>query len=190
MGPAALAACTADGWSPVIGDPSALGWSTVAAYALAAILCAAAAVRTGGRVRAFWILLAAILAMLCLNKQLDLQSALTEAGRCLARAQGWYAERGGVQLRFILGVAAICVATLVAALWTMRREVGRVWLALTGFALLLAFVGTRAASFHHVDRFIGLPVGPLRVNGVMELGGIALIALGAAAAVRRGARTA
>jgi hypothetical protein len=42
---------------------------------------------------------------------------------------------------------------------------------------LVTFVAVRAASFHHIDRWLGY--GVVRLNWVLELGGIALVALSA-----------
>jgi hypothetical protein len=42
------------------------------------------------------------------------------------------------------------------------------WLALFGTMLIIAFVLIRAASFHHIDRFIGSTVLGFRWNGLLE----------------------
>jgi len=50
---------------------------------------------------------------------------------------------------------------------------------LIGTVFVVAFVTIRAASFHHVDTLIGTPVAGLRMNWILELGGIACVALAA-----------
>src|SRR6478752_323958 len=97
-------------WSPKIGDPTIGGWVTVMLYLLTAGSCWISArelvledIASNER-RAWWAISALFLA-LGVNKQLDLQSALTEAGRVLASVQGWYAQRALVQLAFIVVVA-------------------------------------------------------------------------------------
>lgn len=106
-----LTACVAERWSPAIGDPQITGWVTVAAYVVAALMSAAVWLRLKGRRgRVFWAMVALLLAALAVNKQLDLQSALTAAGRCLARAQGWYGERRLVQLGFIAVLGTVMLA--------------------------------------------------------------------------------
>src|SRR3954468_15751872 len=77
-------------WRPGIGDPTLLGWTTVVAYFAAALACGRTAAAKGGRPTPFWSLLSLLLVFLGFNKQLDLQSVLTEIGRRLAREQGWY----------------------------------------------------------------------------------------------------
>ena len=44
---------------------------------------------------------------------------------------------------------------------------------------LLTFIVVRAISFHHFDLFLKARVGGLKMNWVLELGGIALVALAA-----------
>lgn len=171
-------------WVPGIGDPSPMGWVTVAAYLGAAAHCAVLA-RAGRAGVAFWAGCALLLLLLGLNKQLDLQSALTEIGRFFALRHGWYGQRGTVQLAFIGAVALGGLAGLAVALrlaWPLTR--GRV-LALAGLAFIGAFVLIRASSFHHVDAFLGRSLGGVYWNWILELGGIALAWSGAALEHRR-----
>jgi hypothetical protein len=131
------------------------------------------------RARALWLVLALLLFFLGINKQLDLQTIVTEVGRIVARSGGWYDRRRGVQIFFILTVLA-------AGLWGLRT----VWLlargnvvemraVLLGTILLVCFVVIRAASFHHVDILLGHEIAGVRLNWILELGGISIIALGA-----------
>lgn len=165
--------CIAQQWSPTIGDPTVMGWITVAAYALAGYLCLSAARRTPDS--RFWLFLSLVLFCLAVNKQLDLQSALTAAGRCTARMQGWYQNRHAVQLVFILGLLATSVTIMLAAVIRLRHALGRIGLALAGFGLVLTYVAVRAVGFHHVDRLIGLSIGGARLNWILELSGLCLI---------------
>lgn len=185
MSPSELVTCVFDFWSPRIGDPTILGWVTVAVYALTAILAAAVFVVKRGRQRIFWCGVCILLVALAINKQLDLQSAITAAGRCLSQAQGWYEDRRAFQMIFIISVlvAFLVIGSLLA--WALRRHFGRIWLALIGVTLLLAFVVTRAAGFHGFDRFIRFEIANIQMNWLLELGGIAFIALNAILSLRR-----
>lgn len=131
------------------------------------------------RLAALWLCLATLMLFLGLNKQLDLQTALTEAGRIVARSQGWYEGRRVVQVAFIALVGAAGLAGVGATVLLARGSAKRLRLALIGAALVVTFVVLRASSFHHIDRLLGLEVGGLRVNWVVELGGIACVALSA-----------
>ena len=150
------------GWKPGIGDPTVYGWLTVAAYAIGALCCWRARRNAPPRERGFWLVLTGIMAFLCVNKQLDLQTLLTDVARHHARTHGWYGN-----------------------LVRMRRARGTLWGASIGLALLLLFVFVRAVSFDKVDRLIGLHLGGMLANQVMELGGIAIVAAFAWAASRR-----
>ena len=168
-------------WSPGIGDPTVGGWLTVILYVLASVSCWRAARKVGARdintlqERRGWQFISVLFLALGINKQLDLQSALTEAGRVVANIQGWYAQRALVQLGFIVVVAIICTIAGVALVIWARRARLPARLALIGTMLVLCFVLIRAASFHHVDRFISTEILGLRWNWILEMGGIALV---------------
>lgn len=169
--------CVFAQWSPEIGDPGITGWVTVAAYGIAAGASCVAGLRAPQPVlRRFWWLLAVLLLGLMINKQLDLQSALTATGRCLAKAQGWYDQRKQVQMLFILGLTAASVLAVALCFWRMRRHLPSIWVALVGLFGLLCFVAIRAAGFHHVDQAIGIAINNVAVNMALELGGSAAIA--------------
>ena len=188
----ALLDCALARWSPRIGDPSAMGWLTVAAYAAAALLAVAAAVRVPAAAparrteRLFWMASAVALALLSVNKQLDLQSFLTAVGRCTAKAQGWYDDRRAMQRDVVLGLIGLCLAAGAVLLWRLRRTLRRTGPAAAGLVLIATFVLVRAVGFHHVDALIGLRVGGARVNWLLELGGLAVFTLGTLAALGRG----
>ena len=175
-------------WRPGIGDPTVLGWVTVAAYLLAAVGSMLAAWREpmpdgnrrpGARPSRFWLFLAVMLLALGINKQLDLQSLLTQIGRDAVAARGLYSERRELQVAFIAAVVLACVAALAGFLWAARRTLARRWPAIAGMVFILGFVVIRAASFHHVDAFLAARLGGLRWNWILELGGIAFVAAGA-----------
>ena len=172
-------------WSPTIGDPSLRGWLTVAAYGVAAAACwrAAGRERRAEPARAglelLWRILAAALVLLGFNKQLDLQSAVTELGRILAHGQGWYEQRRTVQIAFIAVVCASGALGVAYLLYLARGAHGGVRWALLGTLLLVTFIAVRAASFHRVDLFLGLRHAGVTLNFALEVGGILLILAGA-----------
>lgn len=177
-------------WRPGIGDPTFLGWFTVVAYAVAAILAASAGrgipprndARRGSR--QLWLAVAGLMAFLCLNKQLDLQTLFTDIGRYVANHQGWYEQRRGVQKLFVLAVLGTAVA---GGGWLAWRG-GAFWLGhrllAAGLVFLLTFIVVRAISLHQFDVFIQSHVLGVRVNGVLELTGIFLVSLAAERAHR------
>jgi hypothetical protein len=132
------------------------------------------------RVPALWAGLSLMLLLLGINKQLDLQSLLTELGRIAARDQGWYEGRRTVQVVFIL-LLVVAGAWLLRALWQFSRaHLPDLRLALLGALGLVCFVAIRAASFHHVDLLIGTEIAGIDLNAWLENGAIGCIAFGAA----------
>jgi hypothetical protein len=169
-------------WSPGIGDPTVAGWLTVIAYFAAAALCFRAAHRLGARHYGevmFWRLLAFGLAALGINKQLDLQSAVTELGRWLVRHNGLQDQKRELQRWFIEAVLVIAICLGIALVWSIRRSPGATKVAAVGVCALLTFVVVRAASFHHFDHLIGVRLLGLKLNWVLELGGIFVVIGGA-----------
>lgn len=186
MWPAGLWTCVSQDWTPQIGDPEATGWLTVAAY----LICAALAVavwrgQPDGRGRAFWGLIAAATLFLAVNKQLDLQTALTATARCLAHAQGWYEQRRIVQLAFIAAFLGLTVAGLWLGGRSLRGNLRESGVALIGLVVLAGFVMVRAIGFHHVDALIGRRQLGVSANFLFENAGLLLIALNAAAILLR-----
>lgn len=175
-------------WNSAIGDPTLMGWVTVALYLVAAVASCAVALELDAGARAFprrelhaWRALAVLLFLLAVNKQLDLQSTLTEMGRYLAQHQGWYEARRNVQIVFVVAVAAAGIALLVWGFVLLREVYWPTRVALFGGGLVLTFVVIRAASFHHVDAFFsGRCLAGMRWNAVLEMAGpiVILVAAG------------
>lgn len=173
-------------WSPGIGDPTLGGWVTVALYVCAAWACHQV-LQSGRRhrlllssnERIIWRLLTAGMIVLCVNKQLDLQSALTELARLYAHEQGWYSNRRQFQLAFVAAVPILGLTALAAMsvlIWHAPKQT--LWTCV-GAAGLMVFVAIRATSFHHVDEMLGWRFVGLRLNWVIEMGSLLLISLGA-----------
>lgn len=161
-------------------DAGTLPWLAVTGYLVAAGLCWFRRTSTWeSRERLFWLLSTLFLLGLGINKQLDLQTALTELGRRLAISEGWYGERRAFQQTIILvGLVVAPGAGLVVA-WLLRGMRASVFTTLLGLSLLGAFVIVRAASFHHVDVEMRTPVFGLKLHTVLELAGIAVVILSA-----------
>lgn len=174
------------GWSPGIGDPTITGWLTVLAYAAAAAACWLASRRSVRTERRLWLVLAIVMALLCINKQLDLQTLLTAIGRTVAKAQGWYEQRRGVQWLFIQAIIVAGLVVAAALLLKTRRMRNPLRMAVAGLALLGTFIIVRAASFEKVDTLLMASFASARVNHLLELSGIAVVALGALWSLRQG----
>lgn len=169
-------------WEPTIGDPTFMGWFTVAAYAMAAILAAWVWVRKREKV---WLLVALGMAGLCVNKQLDLQSLLTAIGRVIAWHDGWFEQRRAYQKWIVLGVLAVSGLVGAWSVWRFNAFWRSHLLLAAGTLFLVTFIAVRAVSFHNFDAFLKSDVAGMRMNWVLELGGIFMIGLAAVRETRR-----
>lgn len=177
----AVWACVSGNWAAKIGDPSAGGWSVAFAYAIASVLACYVALRgREGQDRIFWGVVGLGLTFLAVNKQLDLQSAFIQAGRCVAQIEGWYDERRDVQRWFIYGLGAVGILAALFLTWRLRRDLSYNWPALAGVSLIMAYVAIRASGMHHMDGLIGQRFGDLAASIWVELAGSGMVAVNAA----------
>jgi len=180
-------------WSPQAGDPDFWGWVVTIAYFVACVLCFLAGRKELAECRKhgskgiawFWFGLAVLLLGLGVNKQLDLQTLLTQIGRQSAKQGGWFAQRKKIQWILLLAGAACGVASLGWGYYFIRHRWRDCRLAFLGIVFLLGFVVIRAASIQHVDRlFLKVPHLGHPLNAGLELSGTILIGLGALLQVR------
>ncbi|MHC4416207.1 MAG: hypothetical protein ACYS0G_13075 [Planctomycetota bacterium] len=185
-----------------VGDPTIFGWFIVVCYFATVVLCgwvlrvswigAKMAAEYAGEDRRsrdrktayrasffFWVILIVLFAFLGLNKQIDLQTWLTDVGRRLAQAQGWYAQRGKVQAIFVGLVAIGGLATLAVLLSLTRELLPRHVLAFVGLVFLACFVLVRTSSFHEVERVLRWDLLGIRLSWLLELSGIICVGLSA-----------
>ena len=175
-------------WSPGIGDPTIAGWVTVLLYFAAAVACFRVGhdrtwVLSRSEVLLFRLLALGLVA-LGVNKQLDLQTALTELGRAVAVEAGWYAQRREVQKAFIVAVAAGALAVAAAAVVILRRWPRATQVTVVGALGLLAFVVIRASSLHHVDLLLRSSFYGVKVNWALEMGSLLVVIAGASGRAR------
>jgi hypothetical protein len=164
----------------LLHDPTPVAWIIVGAYLVGAIVCfLAGRLSDQKRDRIFWLGTGMFLALLGLNKQLDLQSLLTEAGRSIAQREGVYDARRLIQAVFILALAAGSILGVAMLTGWLRRSEASVKVAAFGVVLLFAFILMRAASFHHMDGWVTHRVAGMRSGWWLELAGIAVIGLSA-----------
>jgi hypothetical protein len=136
------------------------------------------------RMLALWFGITAVLLFLGINKQLDLQTALTESARILAHAGGWYERRRKLQVVFIFGIVVAGAWLFRTVVLLARGNIDRLRSVLVGIVFLICFVAIRAASFHHIDEMLGSRLAGFKLNWIFELGGIAMVIHGATKALR------
>jgi hypothetical protein len=187
-------------WHPGIGDPTAVGWITVIAYFVAAVLSLRAyrtcmqarhaliqhdpkEAHAQGLLASLWLLVLVAMILLGLNKQLDLQTLFTEVMRDLFKTFDLYEQRHKFQVAFIAAIALAGLGVIAGLSYVFWHVLGRALGAVIGLGVVGTFVVVRAASFHHVDLL--LRSGPLPLNIVLELGGILVLAVSAYRAAQR-----
>lgn len=170
------------GWYPGIGDPSFMGWFTVFAYFITALLSLkvvsisnAIFARRRQRQKQLWIVTSSLLIFLCINKQLDLQSFLTASGRHLLQEWGMNEYKRDLQKLFIGSIFIGSIIILTLMIKELYQVAQKHLLAIIGIVFLSMFILIRASSFHNVDSFISYRLIGLKLNWILELGGIGLI---------------
>ena len=160
-------------------DPGDLPWLIVAAYVLASGIAAWAASRTTlGPERRFWWIATAGLLFLAVNKQLDLQTDLTQSFREIATRGGWFEQRRAAQGAFIAGAALLSLAVAAYLTWLAMKSRSGVKLALLGLVCLGAYMLLRGALFNHVDSPLGRIASGVRDHNYLELGCILIVIAG------------
>lgn len=167
-------------WQADFGDRSLYGWLTTLAYFIVFFRAAYLAYTAKLNIEspAFWLSIAMLLLLLGLNKELDLQTNITQYFRGLAREQGWYADRRYFQKMFIFGIMLMTPVFL----FLLRYQIKQAWkhykLVLLGLVFLFVFVFIRAASFHHVDTVLNHTIGRMRYYQGLELIALMVMLLG------------
>ena len=123
--------------------------------------------------------------LLGVNKQGNFVGRLTTEGRLLAWTGDWYQSRIWLQAELAVMILLLAAGFLVW-LWRWARPLSfRQKTAVIGVAFLLGFDLLRAVSLHAIDAFLYRPVLGIYPNWLLELGGIALVAIPALTEWRR-----
>jgi hypothetical protein len=112
--------------------------------------------------------LGALLLVLLALKILEVQFALTEAGRSLARDEGWYAQRRIVQAVGVLFIPPLCFIPCFKA----RHFIWRAPLKSTLLValLLVSYLSIRAVSLHQIDSVLyGVRAGDFSLGAFLEI---------------------
>lgn len=169
-------------WQFGIGDPTFIGWFITFAYFATAVVSFRLALKLkrheGNLADArVWFGLGAMMLFLCFNKQLDLQTLLTDFGRSLSKQQGWYESRRKFQLAFIVSIVLFNILLAFYSFRHMKGFVKKYRLAFVGFFLLMTFIFIRASSFHHLDTVVNWSFWEIKLNWILEVSAITSILL-------------
>jgi hypothetical protein len=165
----------------IFHDQTGFAWFIVVAYFAGALAAFAASRSACTNEARFWLGVSLLLVLLGFNKELDLQSLLTEVGRTLTQAIGIYEQRRLLQGLFLLVLAGVAAFAILRLTRILHRSSTPAKTASVGIAVLFAFILLRAASFHHIDEWVTIQVRGLRSGWWLELVGIVVIGLSALA---------
>ncbi len=146
-------------WKTSAGDRNVFGWIITIAYAIGFILCFAAWIVDNKRKKIGssagflqpWFVIATLLLLLGINKQLDFQTLFFLVGKSMALKEGWYARRHFVQALFVVTLTVILVLLLLYAIRRMKGRWKKYGLPFAGAVFLVGFILVRAASMNHLS---------------------------------------
>ncbi len=160
---------------------SVMWWLTVGMYGVTAVLCLVAGWQTaqsqGRSQRSLWFGLSLSMLLLGINKQQDLTGILTRLLRRQAFQADWYFSRQSVQLAIITAVALVFGLLLLLLVRRIKNRSRQQSIALFGIFFLAGFALVRAVSLHLIDALLYQRIGGIQPNWIVELGGIALVAI-------------
>jgi len=174
-------------WREKRGDPTVIGWAITIFYVVAGLLClyctgfldARRAFQISRSFAWFWWLVAVLLILLGINKQLDVQLLLADVGRAFTKHQGWYGQRKPVQIRVLaLGACAI-LACLQEVGFRLKRGPKSNWFALCGLFFLAGNVLIHLVSLHSIGNFLGYSLVGLSMGEGFEILAILCITVSA-----------
>lgn len=179
----------------VAGHLTALGWTTFTLYMIAAVLClrtsahnrssvirihrsTSCSQRSPGGSRA-WLWLGVILAMLGLNKPIDLQTLLIGLGRWIAGKAKLSPHSPWLHALFFLGFVVFIILLFLVLLLRIRIGMGTFGrqhpLATAGCCSIFVYVIIRAISITGVDKLLGWNLQHIPSLWMLEAGGLMLI---------------
>jgi hypothetical protein len=178
-------------------DQSIVGYSITAGYLLSSLLLFCSLFYKPDRYDSMgskhstplWLASATLALLLGINKQLDLQTYLTQWGRDLFRNWGIYTGRRTSQLYASVLMISLIVAAAVYAIVFVRRVGWGLRVTILGLAICLAYVVLRLISIHHVDHWFRVDIGGWKMSWVVELTGVGITLVGASMTSLRGDRS-
>ena len=175
-----ILSCAIVRWTHVWGDAMLPSSVAMLLYGFAGLLMLRVTRRTGAGDGKLWAVCAALFFFQVVNTHLDLHALPTAVGHCLARAQGWYGERGAVKLvgLALIGVAVVGVLAGATVVWW--RSIRANTLLVLGVAIAFGFTLIKGTAVNAAEAVYNQRVGPFRWADLLEYGGI-LLAMAAAA---------
>ena len=136
-----------------IGDPTFAGWLIFFVYLAVVYRCYLQYVKVkfGFLDHNFWLVIGLFLLLLCINKQLDLQTVFEASMKELAQSHGWYAQRKMMQVTFVALLSISLLTGLVVLRSVLAKACRQHKAVCLGVLLLCVFIVLRAAAFNHLS---------------------------------------
>ena len=174
-------------WKAYRGDPTFVGWTLTCFYLVLGLLClSCTGVNDRSRSRPlstiyawFWWLMTALVILIGMNKQLDLQIFLTDIGRAYSTAQGWYEQRKPVQIQMLAICATVVLGTVEWIGYKIRKAPKTTWTAGLGLVVLIFMFLLKGVSLKTMEHALSHRFLGLHLNELIEGLGIVCIGLSA-----------
>ncbi len=180
-----VSSCAIERWTGIWGDPLLTGSVSMLLYGLAGLLLLRIAVRTGAGDGRLWSVCAVLFFFQVVNTHLDLHALPGAFGHCLARAQGWYENRGSVKLLGVVLIGSAIAIALIVATVAWWRSIRTNALLVAGVAIALGFTVIKGAGLNSAEQVYNDMAGPFRLADLIEYSGIVLAALAGWLRLRR-----
>jgi hypothetical protein len=181
-------------WSLGFNDPTVIGWLVTGGYFAVSILCVFAAGRHSFERVIFlsWLLLGLVLVLLCLNKQLDLQTLFKEWFDRIEVNQDWSGQRRMVIGYSLAGASAIIAVVGAMAFRRLPRQAGNLRWAIVCLGCLLVGLMLQYLPLGSFSGELGLSifgasdgVWQVELMELLEIVFLALIGLSLLAEIRK-----
>ncbi len=147
-----------------------------AGYLIILILCFAIPFRCNSTIpsdqifyhRIIPVSIALILLIMIIIRLFNINEFFTNESRLIAKYEGWYEERGTVQLLFVCSLIISGILLLIY----MERKFSTIWRhyswSIYGTIVLIVFITINAVSYHPIDQFLKRETGGIKINRIIE----------------------
>ena len=103
----------------------------------------------------------------------------------MAKAQGWYRQRGSVRAVLVLAAAVMLLALILTTCWVFWRQLIANLTVTLGFALTGGVQSAKGFGPKGVEKLYDIPVGRFRLPDLPDMVGATLVIIGCVLALRR-----
>jgi hypothetical protein len=161
-------------WKLCFGDPTFIGWLLTGIYLLIGMFALRRSYKLA-ECSGEWFAMGALMLFFSFNKQLDLQTLISDVGRWIATSLGLMEQRHLFKIFFMLAMVLCIVLTI----WYLRKTVlvffRQFKLTVVGLAGFIIFIILRASSFHLFSDGFNLFLTNVYFFSILELNSLLII---------------